>query len=182
MFKKILFFLLLFVASCASRESPVVYFSNASSEPITDIQCRWGKKMLNLPVLDPGDSRSQSFYISSDSQFFTDVSISWRRNSGERLVRDFTFRENNMPSFDDDTTYNYVQFYFDQDEMEIVSSDAPDLPGKTRKMERLMSQNKTEWMKTHVKANSSLITISSQANNIVPSRDKTVPVWLSTSY
>jgi len=180
MFKKISLILLLFLAACANKESPVIYFSNVSAAPIKDIQCRWGKKLLNLPALDPGDSRSQSFYISDDSDFFDAVSISWRTDGGDRIIREFAFRENNMPSIEDDTTYNYVQFYIDQDEMEIVSSDAPDLPGKTRKMERLMAMYKSEYGKTHPSGTvrSALVTVSPQEYH----KDRSVPVWLSTSY
>jgi hypothetical protein len=178
MFKKISILLLLISAACATKESPVVYFSNVSPKPIKDIQCKWGRHAMNLPILDPGDSRSQSFYIRGDSDFFDDVSISWRTEDGDRIIREFSFKENNMPSFSDETTYNYVQFYIDQDEMEIVSSDAPDLPGKTRKMERMMVNYKTEYMKTHSKAHTSLITLSPQEF----SKDRSVPTWLSTSY
>ncbi len=178
--KKILSIIFIFLTACLKQESPVIYFSNVSPEPIKDIQCRWGRKFLNLPTLNPGDSRSQSFYISDSSDFFDTVSISWRRSTGEQLIREFSFRENNMPSIEDETTYNYVQFYLDQDEMEIVSSDAPDLPGKTRKMERLMSFYKSNYDKSHRNEpiKSSLVTISPQEFN----KDRSVPLSILNSF
>ncbi len=73
--KKFLPLIFIFFAACGKLESPVIYFSNVSPEPIKDIQCRWGRKFLNLPTLNPGDSRSQSFYLSSSSDFFDSVSV-----------------------------------------------------------------------------------------------------------
>lgn len=129
MLKKIPFLLLSFLlisCSSTSRESPVIYFSNASLKPIKNIQCEWGEKhTLSLPSLNPGESRSQSFYINNEAAFFGLVKVSWTNDEGNNISREFFFRRANLPSIDDHTTYNYVQLYFDQHFVEITTSDAP---------------------------------------------------------
>ena len=183
MTKKILILLAtLALFSCAAKlESPVIYFSNASLAPVRDIQCAWaGENLLSLPLLNPGDSRSQSFYIHNSSEFFGPVNISWRNDKGEKLVREFNFRENNLPSFNDSTTYNYVQFYLDQEELELVSSDAPDLAGKTRKMERLLAQLKVAYAEGHTTTpmQTSLIRVQ----HIDPQKTRETPYWINNSF
>lgn len=170
----------LLLASCmATEESPVIYFSNVSLAPVRDIECDWvGQKTLRLPELNPGDSRSQSFYIRGNSDFFGAIVMSWRNDRGEKITREFSFRENNLPSIHDKTTYNYVQFYLDQEELEIVSSDAPDLSGKTRKMERLLQKYRDLYAQGHRHSESALISIQSAPVK----KDNSVPVWLNTSY
>jgi hypothetical protein len=180
--KKIFFILVsLFLVSCsADKESPVIYFSNASLTPINDIKCNWvGKNVLELPLLNPGESRSQSFYMDSNSDFFGNIAISWRNNNGERISREINFQPNNLPSISDSTTYNFIQLYLDQDELEITTSDAPDLSGKTRKMDRLLAQYKESYKQNGHGAvpQSSLISLQHP-----PQIDNSVPGWLTNSY
>jgi hypothetical protein len=170
-----------FLSSCSGPkiESPVVYFSNASSEKIKNIECSWaGQNLLTLPALDAGDSRSQSFYISKKEEFFGLVVVSWRNSGGEKLVREFYFQDNNLPSIEDHTTYNYVQFYLDQEELEIVSSDAPDLAGKTRKMEKLLARLKAGHKEDLTATETSLIRVQ----HIDPQKTKGVPYWMNSSF
>jgi hypothetical protein len=180
MLKIFIIFLVSFLASCApSVESPVIYFSNSSLRPIKDIECNWADQSnLTLPLLNPGDSRSQSFYIHDNSDFFGKVIISWRNNKGEKITREFEFQKNHLPSIDDSTTYNYLQFFLDQEEMEILSSDAPDLSGKTRKMERLLAQIKHVYAEDNgVESVSPLQTSLIRVQHIDPQKDRSVPYW-----
>ncbi len=163
-------------ASVSKKEAPVIYFSNISDVEIKDIECNWaGKNKLSLPILSPGDSRSQSFYIRNSADFFGAIVVSWVNVDGEKIEREFFFKENNLPSFSDSTTYNYVQFYLDQDELEIMTSDAPDLAGKTRKMDRLLSQYRQNYAQGHKKVETSLIRVQ-------PQKDNSLPSWLANSY
>ncbi len=178
--KIFLILLAAFLVSCGpSKESPVIYFSNGSLAPVRDIQCNWaGNNALTLPLLNPGDSRSQSFYMHGISDFFGTVTINWRNDRGERIQREFVFRRNHLPSIEDTTTYNYVQFYLDQEELELVSSDAPDLSGKTRKMERMLAQMKQAYLNIHnpdsiPTGQTSLIRVQ----HIDPQKDRSVPYW-----
>ena len=180
--KKIFFVLVsLFLVSCGShKESPAIYFSNLSASPISDIKCDWAKKnVLGLPRLNPGESRSQSFYINSNSDFFGNIAISWRNNNGERISREINFQPNNLPSISDSTTYNFIQIYLDQDELEITTSDSPDLSGKTRKMDRLLAKYQEAYKQSgHGRVSqSSLISVQNP-----PQKDNSVPSWLTGSY
>ena len=95
--KFVIIILTLLIASCSNlqkKESPVIYFSNSSDSAITDLQCVWVEnQVLSLPYLAPGDTRSQSFYINSNEEFFGYVSIAWRNSSGKKIVREFDFKD-----------------------------------------------------------------------------------------
>lgn len=180
MFKKILILCALLASSCSmtpTLESPVIYFSNASHAPIKDIRCDWvNNTSLTLPALIPGDSRSQSFYMRSAANFFGLVKVSWTNDSGDRVTREFYFRENSLPSIKDHSTYNYVQIYFDQNDLEVISSDAPDLSGKTVRMDRLLAAYKAQYKSGIPDPNqTSLIRVE-------PIKDKSVPGWLNNTY
>ena len=144
-----------FLVGCVGNdvESPVIYFSNASANPIKNIECNWNGNLLSLVALNPGDSRSQSFFISSDSKFFGQVYATWYNSKGERLSKNFTFRKENLPSFADKTTYNYVQLYFDQEDIEVSTSDVADLTGKVRRMEQVMNKYHDDFLRSGVTAN-----------------------------
>jgi hypothetical protein len=129
-----------------------------------------------LPALNPGDTRSQAFYIKKAADFFGQINISWNAANGEKLTREFFFRANNLPSIADETTYNYVQFYLDQNEVEIMTSDAPDLAGKSRKMDRVLAAYRQAYAQGHKEVQNSLVTVEPQK------KDNSVPYWLLNSY
>lgn len=169
-----------FVSSCSAiskKESPVIYFSNASEKPITNIQAIWAEdNVLTLNRLDPGDSRSQSFYIGSDSEFFGLVKISWTNGDGEGVSREFFFRKNNMPSINDDSTYNYVQIYLEQNNFEAMSSDAADLESKTARRDAMLSSYKNKYLHDQpVQVPSSLI-------RVAPIKDHSLPSWMNRAF
>ena len=154
----------------------MIYFSNASLKPIKNITCEWAKKhVLTLPDLNPGESRSQSFYIRGNSDFFGLVKISWTNSDDERISHEFFFRKKNLPSIMDRTTYNYVQLYFDQHFVEVTTSDAPDLSGKTAKMDQLLALYRDKYAEGDTEDNIHLI-------NVQPKRDSSTPGWLLSSY
>ena len=157
---------LLLLVGCATsvpREGPTIYFSNASSEPIKKVECVWaGKNKLTLDGMNPGDNRGQSFFINKNSEFFGEVFISWHDSKGERMTKNFDFKEGNLPSISDHTLYSYVQFYFTEDGVEVVSSDAVDVNGKSRIMERLMAKNRSNYLIYHPEQQTSLIRVQQQ--------------------
>lgn len=165
-----LILLTILLASCGSmRESPVIYISNASLKPITNINCEWSKKhVLTLPTLNPGESRSQSFYIKDPAEFFGLVKISWTNGKNEKITREFFFRKVNLPSINDHTTYNYVQLYFDQNYVEVTTSDMPDLSGKTKKMDDTLVFYKNLYAKGHEEENTKLIEVQPRRDNMTP--------------
>jgi hypothetical protein len=151
------------------KESPVIYFSNASVEPISDIQCQWvASSTLTLPVLNPGDSRTQSFYIKNHADFFGLIKMSWTNAEGDRVTKDFYLLEKHLPSIVDPTTYNYVQLYFDQYDVDITTSDAPDLSGKAKRMEAMLSKYHDIYVKKDPMPQNSLITVRPQKDTSVP--------------
>ena len=168
---------ILTLASCASqKKGPDVYFSNASSEPISDIRCDWARRnTLTLPKLNPGDRRTQSFYINSYSDFFGTIVVTWFNSRGEKLSEEFNFRERHLPSIEDETTYNYVQLYFYQDGVSVLSSDAPNLPGETKRMDNLLKRYHASFATKNQTTDQALIRVE-------PQKDNSVPVWLTTSY
>jgi hypothetical protein len=132
--------------------------------------------VLSLPVLNPGDSRSQSFYLKENSDFFGLITMSWENASGEMVKKEFHFTKQNLPSMLDSTTYNYVQIYLDQDDLEIVSSDAPDIGGKTRRMEQILTMSREHYLSEHPK------TFPSSLIRVQPQKDNSLPGWLANSY
>ncbi len=174
--KAFLVIILFLLFSCSTkRESPVIYFSNASTEIIKNIHCEWGENQaLTLQNLIPGESRSQSFYIEDDKEFFGLVRVFWQSISDKTLEREFYFRDVNLPSISNSETYNYVQIYFDQDGIEVVSSDVADLSNKNQRMDTMMVQYRAEYLKNNPDDLVSLIRID-------PRKDRSVPYWLINS-
>lgn len=170
-----------FLVSCARPlEGPTIYFSNASPKKITGIQSNWaGQNLLSLTHLSPGDTRSQTFKAGKMADFFGDIRVSWYNADGVRISREFRFSRNNLPSISDPTTYSYVQFYLEQEEFEIMSSDAPDLPGKIRKMDRLLQKYsaKDTQPKEPKDLTTSLIRIEPRKN-----KKGSIPAWLGSAY
>jgi hypothetical protein len=168
---KLMIAALIFIApSCAKtiKESPVVYISNASLKPIKNINCYWAQKnVLRLPTLNPGETRSQSFFIEDSADFFGLVKVSWINGDGNQISREFFFRKVNLPSIEDHTTYNYVQLYFDQNYVEVTTSDSPDMSGKTKKMDNLLVQFKELYARGHNGENSYLIEVKSQKETLM---------------
>jgi hypothetical protein len=171
------------LTSCSTVESPVIYLSNASPESVRNIECNWNGNLLSLKGLNPGDTRSQSFFISSDSKFFGPIYATWYNAKGDRLSKSFNFKKENMPSISDKTYYNYVQLYFDQDDIEVMTSDVADLSGKVRRMEQVMNKYHDDFLKSGMTANmcannnlnvcqnadsSSLITVKKKQVDITP--------------
>lgn len=182
MLRKFIIISLLFLNSCASiskRESPNIYFSNASNKVISNIRCNWAGVRMSLPSLNPGDTRSQNFYIRSDSEFFGLIKLSWTNNDGRSFNKEFFFGEKHLPSLGEDEDYKYVQLYFDDYGAEVVSSDIADLSGKVRRMEKILVERHNQFIKTHKNNPNShhLIKIQKDYHN-----DKSVPNWLMNSY
>ena len=170
--------LVIFLASCSSkREGPVIYFSNASEKPIKNLRCTWVNTNLSLAALNPGDTRSQSFYISKNSEFLGLIRLSWTNGEGNVVKKEFNLGINNLPSIADHTTYSYMQLYLDQHDVEIISSDSADLGGKTRRMERVLLEYSSHHTKgTPVSAQTALIRVEPVTKNLG------VPNWLANSY
>lgn len=183
MFKSILIIASLFLVSAcgglSKRESPNIYFSNASNGVIKNIRCNWNGVQMSLPSLVPGNTRSQNFYIRKNSDFFGLVNVSWTAGSGKSFNKEFFFSEKHLPSLSEDDDYKYVQLYFDDYGAEVISSDIADLGGKTRRMEKILIERHNKYVKYHHGEENSNHLIKVQQKY---DKDSSVPNWLMNSY
>jgi len=171
--------LIAFLNACSFRttESPVIYISNSSPAPINDIKVVWvDNKVLKLQTLNPGQTRSQSFYLSDSDDFFGLVKISWTDANHNNNTRELYFRRNNMPSIDDHEMYSYVQLYFEQNDLEMLSSDNPDMGNITKKRDATLLAFKKNYWGDKPMTHSSLISVEP-----VSDRDK-VPAWTNRAF
>ena len=114
--------------------------------------------------------------MSRGSDFFGLIKMTWTSDAGDNITREFYFREKNLPSINDHSTYNYAQIYFEQNDLEVVSSDAPDLSGKTVRMDRVLTAYKTQFQ-GGVQA-----VVPSALISVEPVKDRSIPGWLLNSY
>lgn len=168
-----------FLTSCfgGHNESPVIYISNASPAPINDIKVVWvDNKVLKLATLNPGQTRSQSFYLDDTDDFFGLVRISWTDANRNKNSRELFFRRNNLPSIDEHDMYSYVQLYFEQNDLEMLSSDNPDMGNITRKRDAMLLNFKNHYWGDKPRTNSSLISVE-------PLTDReSVPSWTTRAF
>ncbi len=169
-----------FLSACSSlshKESPVIYVSNLSPQPINNIKIIWaGNKVLKLQTLNPGKTRSQSFYLDDSDDFFGVVNISWSDANHNQNSRDLYFKRNHMPSIDDHEMYSYVQIYLEQKDMEMLSSDAPDLGNITKKRDATLLSFEKHYSASQEGGAASLISVEPLSD-----REK-MPAWISRSF
>jgi len=134
--------ILLITVNCqAKRESPVIYISNNSAKPLTAINCDFPNHHISLSHINPGETRSQAFYISSEKEFFGQIKCFWSNNLNEKKISDFILEKKHLPSFDDKFEYPYIHIFLDQDSYEIITNDIIDYTNKSRMMDERMSKN-----------------------------------------
>ncbi len=166
--------------SCASSktiESPTIYLSNLSEKPIFDIKCQFPSgDTLSLPYLAPGISRSQAFNIASNADFFGKILVSWKNGEKRILEREFYLMKKNLPSIDNTSSFNYLQFFLEQEDFEVISSDAPDLAAKAKRMEDVLNQI-AENHKNNIDQ-----PVSYSLIRITPKRIDQIPPWMLNKY
>ncbi len=132
----------LFIISCKTKiESPVIYISNNSGKPISKINCNLPNHRISINSIDPGQTRSQSFYISGSKEFFGPIKCSWNNALNELMVNDFTLEKHHLPSFDNKTEYPYIQFFLGQNRYDILTSDEIDFLNKSRMFDESLKFN-----------------------------------------
>lgn len=136
---------LVLVGCSHEKESPTIYFTNASLGIIKDVRCAWGEKnSLTLQGISPGDSRAKSFYIKRSSDFFGPKTVSWINPDNKKITKEFNFEKARLPSISEKRSFAYVQIYFLQDDIEVIGSDDNGADEKTRAREIEMAKNKKE--------------------------------------
>lgn len=159
-FFSLTFLFLMFSCAQTPKESPVIYFGNAGTDAISKIECIWpGNIKLTLGGMNPGDSRGQSFYIKDKSEFFGDIILSWHNSADERMTKKITLTKADLPSIGDHTIYSYVQFYFTDDNVTMMTSDSVNAGGRSRMMDQVMLRNRKNYMAHHPTGQTSLIRV-----------------------
>ena len=99
--KNLTIFLLFLLASCSSfpKESPTIYVSNLSSNIIKNISIKFPRQNLNLPQLNPGLTQGRSIIINDSQDFFGTIKVSWNNLYNENIIRNFSLKKNDLPSF-----------------------------------------------------------------------------------
>ena len=134
----------LVISSCSLTkkiESPVIYISNSSSRPINNIQCQLPNHIVSIKTINPGQNRSQSFYMKKHQDFFGDVKCFWDNNLGERKIASFAVEPHHLPSIKDKYEYPFLQIFLEQDSYEIYTNDSIDYLNKSRVMDEKMKKS-----------------------------------------
>jgi len=95
----ILIFFLLFSCSNFPREGPTIYVSNLSPNIVKNISIKFPQKTLNLTHLSPGATQGSSFIINGSEDFFGIIKVSWKNLYDENIIRNFSIKKNDLPSF-----------------------------------------------------------------------------------
>lgn len=158
--KYFIIFLLIIVNCQTKYESPVIYISNSSGKSLTSINCNFPNHHISLSHINPGETRSQSFYISSEKEFFGQIKCFWNNNLNEKKIGDFIIEKKHLPSFGNKFEYPYIHIFIDQDNYEIITNDIVDYVNKTRIMdERLLKNHKQAILDKFYNPDKSLIGI-----------------------
>jgi hypothetical protein len=134
----ILIFLSLFSCSNFPREGPTIYVSNLSSNIVKNISIKFPQKTLNLTQLNPGSTQGSSFIINGSQDFFGTIKVSWKNLYDENIIRNFSIKENDLPSFFNPRDFGYVQIYIKDYDIQIITYDTKDSGNKTAQMDIIL--------------------------------------------
>ena len=134
----ILIFFLLFSCSSFPREGPTIYVSNLSSNIVKNISIKFPQKTLNLSQLNPGSTQGLSFIINGSQDFFGTIKVGWKNLYDENIIRDFSIRKNDLPSFFNPRDFGYVQIYIKDYDIQIITYDTKDSGNKTAQMDIIL--------------------------------------------
>ncbi len=153
--------ILLSIIACKNKiESPVIYISNNSEKPITKIICNLPNHRISISNINPGETRSQSYYLSGSKEFFGSIKCSWNNHLNELMVNDFTLEKHHLPSIDNKTEYPYIQFFLGQNRYDILTSDEIDFLNKSRFFDESLKLNfKQAIVNKYSNQNNSLISV-----------------------
>ena len=134
----ILIFLSLFSCSNFPREGPTIYVSNLSPNIVKNISIKFPQKTLNLTQLNPGKTQGSSFIINGSQDFFGTVKVGWKNLYDENIIRNFSIKENDLPSFFNPRDFGYVQIYIKDYDIQIITYDTKDSGNKTAQMDIIL--------------------------------------------
>ena len=134
----ILIFLSLFSCANFPREGPTIYVSNLSSNIVKNISIKFPQKTLNLSQLNPGSTQGSSFIINGSEDFFGTIKVSWKNLYNENIIRNFSIKKNDLPSFFNPKDFGYVQIYIKDYDIQIITYDTKDSGNKTAQMDIIL--------------------------------------------
>ena len=134
----ILIFFLLFSCSNFPREGPTIYVSNLSPNIVKNISIKFPQKTLNLTHLSPGATQGSSFIINGSEDFFGIIKVSWKNLYNENIIRNFSIKKNDLPSFFNPRDFGYVQIYIKDYDIQIITYDTKDSGNKTAQMDIIL--------------------------------------------
>jgi len=121
---RILSVLMLFLTtSCFTPypTAPSVNYENMSNNFIREMDIVWSGRYVSKSYhgLPPGLSGVVSFDLRQKSDFYGPVHISWKNAQGKTIVRDFVFKKEHLPDFDNKKKRSHINLYFTQDDVLI---------------------------------------------------------------
>ena len=138
--KNLTIFLLFLLSSCSSfpKESPTIYVSNLSSNIVKNIAIKFPRQNLNLPQLNPGLTQGRSIIINDSQDFFGTIKVSWNNLYNENIIRNFSLKKNDLPSFFNPKDFSYIQIYIKDYDIQIITYDTKDSANKTAQMDIIL--------------------------------------------
>ena len=138
--KNLTIFLLFLLSSCSSfpKESPTIYVSNLSSNIIKNISIKFPRQNLYLPQLNPGLTQGRSIIINDSQDFFGTIKVSWNNLYNENIIRNFSLKKNDLPSFFNPKDFSYIQIYIKDYDIQIITYDTKDSGNKTAQMDIIL--------------------------------------------
>lgn len=115
------FSLIVFINSCSlPLSSPALDMTNKSDDYIYNIKGTWngsGPRTVYTKRY-PGQSGSESFILERKSDLFGPVRFEWENAKGEKIVKEFEFTKEMLPSFGRKDR-GIIYFFFTQNDLEI---------------------------------------------------------------
>ena len=92
---------LVYLSSCAKTVyAPAINFENNSHSysPIKNVKVIWnGLRLIEESDLDVCRSSKHSIYLDEISSFFGPVHVEWENAKGEKFIKDFIFKKDDLP-------------------------------------------------------------------------------------
>ena len=64
-----------------------------------NISIKFPRQNLYLPQLNPGLTQGRSIIINDSQDFFGNIKVSWNNLYDEKIIRNFSLKKNDLPSF-----------------------------------------------------------------------------------
>ncbi len=117
--------LVLFVlqsASCSGyKSSPRIWIFNFSDNYIKNAGGSWnGNRVLTLDKITPGGAPSQNLILKHQSDFFGPVCIEWENAAGQKIVKEFDFKKEQLPPTKNHN-FDHVFIFLTQDDLKLIA-------------------------------------------------------------